>query len=141
MHGIQGQQFVKILPSLLNEKANKIYSPLDIDKCGSYDSVKTEALKGFCLSPKNYLQKLRMMKRYGDDSYSQFLHKLKDVQNYYLESKQIIEFQPLCDDLLFKQFRSVLTSGIGVFVDQRNVGSAKEMAKLVDLFYESETVM
>ena len=31
-------------------------------------------------------------------SYSQFLHRLKDVQNYYLESKQITEFQSLCDD-------------------------------------------
>ena len=91
-HGIQGQQLASILPSLKNEKANKIYSRLDIDTCRSYDSVKTEILRGFRLSPKAYLQKFRMMKRYGDDSYSQFLHKLKDVQNYYLESKQITKF-------------------------------------------------
>ena len=31
LHGIQGQQLARILPSLLNEKANKIYSRLDID--------------------------------------------------------------------------------------------------------------
>ena len=31
LHGIQGQQVARILPSLLNEKANKIYSRLDID--------------------------------------------------------------------------------------------------------------
>ena len=64
------------------------------------------------------------MKRHGDDSYSQFLHKLKDVQNYYLKSKQITKFQSLCDDMLLEQFRSVLPSEIGVFVDQRNVSSA-----------------
>ena len=39
--------------------------------------------------------------------------------------------------MLFEQFRSVLPSEIGVFVDQRNVSSAAEMATLVDLFYES----
>ena len=51
------------------------------------------------------------MKCHGDDSYSQ-------LQNYYLESKQITEFQSLCDNMLFEQFRSVLPSKIGVFVDQ-----------------------
>ena len=77
------------------------------------------------------------MKRYGDDSYSQFLHKLKDVQYYYLESKQITEFQSLCDDMLLEQFKSELPGEVGVFVDQRNVSSATELAKLADLFYES----
>ena len=80
----------RILQSLLNEKANKINSRSDIDTCRSFDSVKTEILRGFRLSPKAYLQKFRTMKRYGDDSYSQFLHKLKDVQNYYLKSHKLL---------------------------------------------------
>ena len=68
LHGIQGQQVARILPSLLNEMANKIYSRLDIDKCRSYDSVKTEILRGFRLSTKAYLQKFRTMKRFGEYS-------------------------------------------------------------------------
>ena len=39
--------------------------------------------------------------------------------------------------MLLEQFRSVLPSEVGVFVDQRNVSSATKMAKLADLFYES----
>ena len=39
--------------------------------------------------------------------------------------------------MLLKQFRSVLPSEVGVYVDQRNVSSAMEMAKLADLLYES----
>ena len=70
LHGIQGQQVARILPSLLNEKANKIYSRSDIDTCRSYDSVKTEILRGFRLSPKACLKKIRRMKRFGEDSYS-----------------------------------------------------------------------
>ena len=77
------------------------------------------------------------MKRYGDELYSQFLHKLKDVQNYYIKSNQITEVQSLSDGMLLEQFRSVLPSEVGVFVDQRNVSSATEMTKLADLFYES----
>ena len=76
---MQGQQLARVLQCLLNEEANQIYSRLDIDTCQSYDSVKTEILTGFRLSPKAYLQKFWTMKRYGDDSYLQFLHKLKDV--------------------------------------------------------------
>ena len=91
----------------------------------------------FSLSPKAYLQKFRSMTRYGDDSYSHFLHKLKEVQNNYLESKQITEFQSLCDDMLFEQFRSVLLSD--VFVVQRNVSLATEIVKLADLFFLSRT--
>ena len=60
-----------------------------------------------------------------------------DVENYYLESKQITEFQSLCDDMLLEQFISVLPGEVGVFVDQRNVSSTTEMAQLADLFYES----
>ena len=137
LHGIQGHQLTRILLSLLNEKANEIYSGLDIDTCRSYDSVKTEIFRRLRLSPKASLQKFRTMRHYGDDSYSQLLHKLKDVQNYYLESKQITEFQSLCDDMLLEQFRSVWASEVGVFVDQRNVSSATKVAKLADLFYES----
>ena len=40
LHVTQGQQLARILPSLLNEKAKKIYSRLDIDTCRSYASVK-----------------------------------------------------------------------------------------------------
>ena len=69
--GIQDQQLARILPRLINEKANKIYSPLNIDMCRSYDSGETEILRGFRLSSKTYLQKFRMIKRYGNDSYSQ----------------------------------------------------------------------
>ena len=54
-----------------------------------------------------------------------------------MEGKQITEFQSLYDDMLLEQFRSVLPGELGVFVDQRNVFSAAEMAKLADLFYES----
>ena len=61
LDGIQGQHLARILPSLLNEKANKIYSRLDIDTCRSYDSDKTQILRGFRLSPKAYLQKFRTM--------------------------------------------------------------------------------
>ena len=64
LNGIQGQQLARILPSMLNEKANQIYSHLDIDTCRSYDSINTEILRGFRLSPKAYLQKFRTMKRY-----------------------------------------------------------------------------
>ena len=39
--------------------------------------------------------------------------------------------------MLLEQFRSVLPSEMWVFVHQRNVSSATEMAKLADLFYES----
>ena len=69
--------------------------------------------------------------------YLQFLHKLKDVQNNYLESKLITEFQSFCDDMSLQQFRSILPSEVGFFVDQRIASSATEMAKLADLFYES----
>ena len=83
LHDIQGQRVARILPSLLDERANKICSSVDMDPCRSYESVKTEILKGFRLNPEVYLQKFRSMKRYGDDSYLQFLHKLKDEHNYF----------------------------------------------------------
>ena len=59
------------------------------------------------------MQKFRTMKRYGDDTYLQFLHNIKDGHNYYFESKQITEFQSFCNDMLLEQFRSVLASEVG----------------------------
>ena len=54
-----------------------------------------------------------------------------------MKSQQITEFQSLCDNMLLEQFVSVLPGEVGVFVDQRNVSSSTKMAKLADLFYES----
>ena len=39
--------------------------------------------------------------------------------------------------MLLEQFRIDLPSQVGVFVDQRNISWATKMAKLADLFYES----
>ena len=47
------------------------------------------------------------------------------------------EFQTLCNDMLLEQLRCVLPGEVWVFVDQRNVSSDTEMAKIADLFYES----
>ena len=57
------------------------------------------------------------MKRTSEDSYGQFLQTLRDVQNYYLESKYFADFQPHYDDVLLEQFRIILLSEISVFVD------------------------
>ena len=48
------------LPRLLNEKANKIYSRLDIDTCRTYESIKNEILKGFRLSLKAYCRNFEL---------------------------------------------------------------------------------
>ena len=58
---------------------------------------------------------------------------MKELQDYYLESKQIEAFESLKSDVLLEQFLAFLKPEIRSFVDARTPANAEEAAGYADL--------
>ena len=59
------------------------------------------------------------------------------MHRYYLDSKSITTFESLSENIIVEQLSSVLPAETVTFVDQRRVENADEIAKLADLFFET----
>ena len=55
---------------------------------------------------------------------------------YYLDSKEITEFQPLRDDIVLQQFLISLPSSFKSFIDARTPSSLSSASEITDLCFE-----
>ena len=115
VQGIDKALWAKILPQYLTGHALITYSKLTLEQSQIYSETKNEILKGYKLTPYKYLQKLKAMKRTGNESYTQFLERLKQAQKHYLESKSICTFQQLLTDNLYVQMSDSLPGNVKRF--------------------------
>ena len=115
VQGIDQTLWAKILPQYLTGHALITYSKLTLEQSQIYSETKKEILKGYKLTPYKYLQKLKAMKRTGNESYTQFLERLKQAQKHYLESKSICTFQQLLTDNLYVQMSDSLPGNVKRF--------------------------
>jgi hypothetical protein len=137
MNDVPKSQWAKHVPGLLNSKSCKIYARLSLEVCRDYDSLKQEILRNLRLTPKSYLAKFRQTHRSGEETYSQFLQRLADIQNFYLEAKDIVDFQTLKNDMLFEQISNTLWPDIREFVEQKGAKTASDVARWADVYWES----
>ena len=128
--------WAKILPSLLNSTLKTHYARLPIEICREYQQTKSELLKASRMTARFYLDKFRSIYRTGQESYSQFLCRLKDVQKYYLESCNVKSLNDVIEVMLMEQFKNSLHPTVRVFVDARKPMVSAEAAAYADTCYE-----
>ena len=126
----------KLMPPLLNAKAVRCYSQMTINDCKNYDLVKQTVLASFRLTSATYLQRFRSVTRSGAENYKMFSNRLDGLFSYYLDSKEITEFQPLRDDIVLQQFLISLPPSVKSFVDARTPSSLSSTSELADLCFE-----
>jgi hypothetical protein len=137
MNDVPKNHWAKHVPGLLNSKSCIIYARLSLEVCRDYDSLKQEILHNLRLTPKSYLAKFRQTHRSGEETYSQFLQRLADIHNFYLETKDIVDFQTLKDDMLFEQISTTLWPDVREFVEQLGAKTASDVAHWGDVYWES----
>ena len=136
LHEIDPSEWPKLLPSLLNSTLRQHYNRLSYTICRDFKRIKAEILAACQMNPKYYLDKLRTMHRIGKETYAQFLCRLRDMQEYYLEAKEIENFESLKDDMLAERLKESFQTEIKFFVEARRPTSAEEVAKYADLHFE-----
>lgn len=137
LHDVPQEMWGKLLPACLNARASKVYGRLGVEECRDYFKVKAAILDSQRLNARVYLERFRSARRTGgSESYKLFLNRLSDLQQYYLDSKQISTFDQLKNDMLLEAFMSSLPSSVRSFVETYGPTSAADAAKYADLCYE-----
>ena len=120
----------------LSPKATKVRSHLTIAECKQYDIVKRAILASIRLAAKAYLERFRSVARSGIKRYRLFLNRLKELQDYYLESKQIeslVSLKKLCFIGTICGFPETRNEK---FVEERTPANAEEAAGYADFANE-----
>lgn len=139
LNGIPRERWPQLLPTALNAKALQVFAKQSLDVCADYDLTKECLYKAFKATPQSYYCQMQAAKRYGNESYTLFVNRLRDVQDNYLECKGIKTFEQLKDDNLLHMFIASLPPRVQEFVLQRQPASAAEAAEAADLAYSIHT--
>ena len=127
--------WAKILPSVLNEKAGKIFAQQPMECCRDYDKSRALLINAFKCSSDVYLRKLQTSTRTGTESYTMFLNRLAEYHAFYLQARKIVDFDALKDDVLMNFFMLSLKDNVVEFVKSRQPNNACEAAAAADLYY------
>ncbi len=106
-----------------------------ISDCQNYDKTRAFLCESFRANPSVYYKRLTSLRRQGTDSYKMFLSRLRDLQDHYLQSKNISTFDQLKQDNLFHLFMDALLPEVKAFVLTREAETPSDAAKYADLHY------
>ena len=101
-----------------------------------YAVVKQIILNRFQLNAGTYLHRFRSVARTGNESYSLFLNRLDGLLSYYLDAKQVNDFEALREDIVLQQFLTSLPTVVRAFVEARVPESPSKAAELADLHFQ-----
>lgn len=133
--------WAKWLPACVNAKAGKVYTALSVDQCQQYEVVKRTILENFRLTARTYLEKFRGMRRTGQDSYTLFLNKLKEMLDYFMEAREVKDLDKMVEQVLLEQFVNGLPAIVRQFVEARQPTTASQAAEFADLQFETQHVV
>lgn len=95
LNAVPKELWARFLPSVLNERAGKIFAQQPIDCCRDYDKSRSLLVNAFKCGSDVYLRKLQTSRRTGSESYTMFLNRLVEYQSFYLQSRNIVDFDAL----------------------------------------------
>ena len=136
LQNIAEDRWATLIPSLFNANTRAAYNRLNYDDCCVYRILKDKLLKSSRLNAKHYLSVFNAMHRSGKENYNSFLNRLRDVQRFYLDSKEIRDFEGLCEDILLERFKDSLEEKCRVFVESRTPRTPQAAAEFADLYFE-----
>ena len=135
MYCIPREEWARLLPSCLNAKASKIFAQQSFEDCMNYDVTRSLLLDAFRASADSYLHKFETATRSGAESYKLFLGRLREYHQFYLEVKEITDFEKLREDILLNVFIRSLPPNVAEFVRERQPKNATEASEKADLWF------
>jgi hypothetical protein len=135
LNAVPRELWARFLPSILNEKADKIFAQQSIECCRDYDVSRALLINAFKCNSDVYLRKLQTSTRVGNKSYTTFLNRLVEYQSFYLQSRHSVDIDTLKDDVVMNYFMLSLRDDVVAFVKGRQPKNAGEAAVAADLYY------
>ena len=125
-----------LLQSVLIGKAREIYTQLGVEQSHHYETVKELILKGYELVPEAYRQKFRNCKKDSNQTHVEFARKKEQLSDRWCCSKKIDQnYDKLRQLMLVEEFKRCIQSDVKTFLDEKQVETLEEAARLADDYY------
>ena len=135
------EHWTLLLQSVLIGKAREIYTQLGVEQSHHYETVKELILKGYELVPEAYRQKFRNCKKDSNQTHVEFARNKEQLFDRWCCSKKIGQnYDKLRQLVLVEEFKRCIQSDVKTFLDEKQVETLEEAARLADDYYLTHKV-
>ena len=135
------EHWTLLLQSVLIGKAREIYTQLGVEQSHHYETVKELILKGYELVPEAYKQKFRNCKKDSNQTHVEFARNKEQLFDRWCCSKKIDQnYDKLRQLVLVEEFKRCIQSDVKTFLDEKQVETLEEAARLADDYYLTHKV-
>ena len=132
------EHWTLLLQSVLIGKAREIYTQLGVEQSHHYETVKELILKGYELVPEAYRQKFRNCKKDSNRTHVEFARSKEQLFDRWCCSKKIDQnYDKLRQLVLVEEFKRCIQSDVKTFLDEKQVETLEEAARLANDYYLS----
>ena len=127
------EHWTLLLQSVVIGKAREIYTQLSLEHSSGYDKVKELILKAYELVPEAYRQKFRNCRKENDQMHGEFARTKEQLFDRWCSSKKIgSDYLKLRQLMLAEEFKRCINSDVKSFLDEEEVETLEEAARLAD---------
>ena len=106
---------------------------MSVEMSKDYELVKAEVLKSYEWVPERYREKFRSWRKTAGQTHMEFSREQKLWYDRWISSRKVNnDYEKLEELILLEQFKISIHPSIKMFLDERDVGSIEEAAKLAD---------
>ena len=135
------EHWTLLLQSVLIGKAREIYTQLAVEQSHHYETVKELILKGYELVPEAYRQKFRNCNKNSNQTHVEFARSKEQLFDRWCCSKKIDQnYDKLRQLMLVEEFKRCIHSDVKTFLDEKQVETLEEAARLADDYYLTHKV-
>ena len=135
------EHWTLLLQSVLIGKACEIYTQLGVEQSHHCETVKELILKGYELVPEAYRQKFRNCKKDSNQTHVEFARSKEQLFDRWCCSKKIDQnYDKLRQLMLVEEFKRCIQSDVKTFLDEKQVETLEEAARLADDYYLTHKV-
>ena len=135
------EHWTLLLQSVLIGKAREIYTQLGVQQSHHYETVKELILKGYELVPEAYRQKFRNCKKDSNQTHVEFARNKEQLFDRWCCSKKIDQnYDKLRQCVLVEEFKRCIQSDVKTFLEEKQVETLEEAARLADDYYLTHKV-
>ena len=135
------EHWTLLLQSVLIGKAREIYTQLGVEQSHHYETVKELIFKGYELVPEAYRQKFRNCKEDSNQTHVEFARNKEQFFDRWCCSKKIDQnYDKIRQLVLVEEFKRRIHSDVKTFLDEKQVETLEEAARLADDYYLTHKV-
>ena len=135
------EHWTLLLQSVLIGKAREIYTQLGVEQSQHYETVKELILKGYELVPEAYRQKFRNCKKDSHQTHVEFASSKEHLFDRWCCSKEMDQnYDKQRQLMLVEEFKRCIQSDVKTFLDEKQVETFEEAARLADDYYLTHKV-